>query len=238
MCWGIGVTTGMALVGAGGAVLTWRRGDARVIPATLAFFALMEVLQLAGYLVIDQCNSPVNQTITLLSVLHIMVQPVILNAFILQIARPDYSARGKVIVLGFAGLASAAMLVQLLPLAALGDCAPGVALCGARLCTVSGDWHLAWEVPYNGLLVPIETYLGTSFGFPSYALAVFVLPLFYGAWRFVLFHIVVGPLLSTHLTSNSNEAPAIWCLFSISIAAIALIPQVRRWFECQPTAAA
>lgn len=108
---------------------------------------------------------------------------------------------------------------------------PGSALCAERLCTVAGNWHIAWDIPYNGLLVPFELATGTQIGFPAYMAAVFLLPLIYGAWRFVLVHLFAGPVLASVLTNNPNEMPAIWCLFSIAIIFVALSPAVRRTVE-------
>ena len=65
------------------------------------------------------------------------------------------------------------------------------------------------------------------FQFPFYLAAVFVLPLVYGAWRFVVFHAVCGPLLARALTDNPNEMPAIWCLFSIGLLLVGLSPMIR-----------
>lgn len=237
MCWGVGASTGMMLVGVAGAVVTWRRGEAPAIPVTLAFYAAMEGLQLAGYLVIDQCGSSANQSVTVLSMLHIAVQPLVLNAFIMAMVRADLSRGQRAVVYGLSALASALIVVQMLPVAELGQCQSGVAVCARRWCTVSGDWHLGWEVPYNGLFVPLERALHVTFGFPSYFLAIFVLPLFYGAWRFVVFLILVGPVLSNKLTSVPNEAPAIWCLFAIAILLVSLSPPVRRFFEVRKSAA-
>ena len=107
-----------------GAVVTWRRGDAAAIPVTLAFYALMEGLQLAGYMVIDQCGSTANQTITVLSMLHIAVQPLILNDFIMALVRADLTVGQRRMVYGLSALASALILVQLLPVAELGTCPP------------------------------------------------------------------------------------------------------------------
>ena len=73
--------------------------------------------------------------------------------------------------------------------------------------------------------------MGVPPGFPTYWLAVFLLPLIYGAWRFVIFHALAGPILASLLTSNPNETPAIWCLFSIGIILIGLSPLIRRYFE-------
>ena len=237
MCWGIEVTAGMVVVGAAGAVVTARRGDPVAIPLTLAYFALMEALQFWGYLVIDQCGTPANRAVTALSMLHIIVQPLVINAFAMALVSPSLPARTSGIVFGLSGVASLVMLVQMLPLPQMGSCLPGTALCGTALCTVSGGWHLAWDVPYNGLLVPLEHSLGTAFGFPTYILAVFVLPLFYGALRFTLLHLVTGPLLAFQLTGNPNEAPAVWCLFSVAILILGLSPAVRQRFGVMRAAA-
>ena len=64
--------------------------------------------------------------------------------------------------------------------------------------------------------------------FPAYFLAVFALPLVYGAWRFVAFHAMAGPVLAHLLTRDPDEMPAVWCLFSIGILAIALSPFIRQ----------
>lgn len=132
-------------------------------------------------------------------------------------------------LLGAAAVSSAVMLPQLAPAEQFCHCLPGTPLCGATLCTVSGSWHIAWNVPYNCLFVPFETSIGLYAGFPAYMVTVFLLPLFYGAWRFVLLHAVGGPIL----TDNPNEMPAVWCLFSIAILLIALCPTVRRGVTAQ-----
>ena len=78
-----------------------------------------------------------------------------------------------------------------------------------------------FPVPLNGLLS------NTLVQFPAYLLAGFILPLVYGAWRLVLFHAITGPVLAAMLTSDPNEMPAIWCLFSIGIILISLSPTIR-----------
>lgn len=235
MCWGVEVTAGMMVLGAAGAAFSLRRGDSLAVPVALGYFALMEGLQLAGYLVLDQCGTPSNELVTQLSMLHIAGQPIIINAFILALLPDGGSAVVRRWVLGLAALASAVILLQLLDIPQLGTCTPGFALCAETWCTRSGDWHLAWDVPYNGLMVPVETALGTGMAFPSYILAVFVMPLLYGAWRFTLFHALVGPILASQLTSDPNEAPAIWCLASVLILLVGLSPPVRRHFEIRRT---
>lgn len=233
MCWNVAATATMIVAGAAATALSVRRGDRAAIPFTLGYFTAMEALQFAGYAVIDQCGTPANQLVTLLSILHIAFQPLVINAFALELVPAEVRARARWPVLGLAGLASLVILVQLYPFDWAGSCRPGDTLCGDRLCTVTGSWHLAWEVPFNGLLVPFEDWLGTGSGFPTYLFAVFALPLAYGAWRFALFHLVVGPLLAGQLSSDPNEIPAIWCLSSIGILLIVLSPAFRRRLSWQ-----
>jgi len=231
MCWSMGVTTAMVALGGAATVVSVRRGDAPAIPVTLGYFTVMEALQVAGYMVIDQCGSSVNQTVTLLSILHIVFQPLVINAFAMELVAKPVGLRMKTFVFTLAALSSVLMLLQLYPFEWAGQCQPGSQLCAQQLCTVTGDWHQAWDVPYNGMLVPLEAAIGTHWGFPSYMLVTFLLPLIYGAWRLVLFHLLAGPILASLLTGNPNEVPAIWCLFSIAIVLIALSPAIRRRFE-------
>jgi hypothetical protein len=230
MCWGIAATLAMTGAGAAATAVTLRRGDPPAFPLALGYFTLMEALQLGGYLTLDQCGTPANETVTLLSVLHIAFQPLVINAFAMAlVGRPlAPGLRGLVVML--AGLAVAVMLLQLYPFGWAGTCTPGATLCAERLCTVSGDWHIAWDVPYNGLLAPLDAATGLYWGFYGYMLTVFLLPLFYGAWRFVLFHALAGPVLAGLLTGNPNEVPAVWCLFSIGLVLIGMSPAIRRRF--------
>lgn len=238
MCWGIEVTTGMTVAGVAAAALTARRGEPAAVPLTFLFFAAMEGLQLAGYLVIDQCGTPANQWATALSMLHIALQPIVINAFMLAWLYPGATDRTRRTVMGLAILASALTLVQMIPWPGLPSCTPGRPLCGEVLCTVRGSWHLAWTLPYSDIFGASDRWLGTNFGFPAYVLAVFVMPLFYGLWRFALFHALIGPIAANLLTKNPNEAPAIWCLVSVLIMAVVLVPGARQLFGARTPAPA
>lgn len=168
---------------------------------------------------------------TLLSYLHIVFQPFFINAFAMELLPEPVKKRLRRGVFLCCALSSLVMLIQLMPLSWAGPCHPGAPLCANELCLVRGEWHIAWNVPYNGLLVPLENTVGVHAGFPSYMLVAFLLPLVYGAWRFVVFHALAGPILASFLTSNPNEQPAIWCLFSIGILLMSLSPLIRRRFE-------
>lgn len=223
MCWSASASIAMVAAGAAATAITLRRGEPPAIWATIGFFTVMEGLQAAGYAVVDQCGTRANQTITILSYLHIAAQPLFINAFAMAIAPAAPSARLRRWIWGLAALASALLLLRLVPVGAFGTCQPGEVLCGPAWCLRAGNWHIAWEVPLNDL----PNVLGLPIQFPSYMLAALVLPLVYGAWRFVVFHALVGPALASLLTTDPNEMPAIWCLFSIGILLIALSPFVR-----------
>lgn len=218
----------MVVVGSAATAVLCYQHQPAAIWLPLGYFTAMELLQLFGYMVLDQCGTPANTTVTLLSYLHIAFQPLCINAFAMELVPDPVKQRVRRGVYALAASSAAVMLVQILPLASLGQCIPGAPLCGPAYCTVSGNWHIAWNIPYNGLLVPFETSLGLQTGFPTYMATVFGLPLLYGAWRFVLVHAITGPVLAWSLTSNPNEMPAVWCLFSIAILLISLSPLVRR----------
>ncbi|TCP62192.1 hypothetical protein EV663_10235 [Rhodovulum bhavnagarense] len=228
MCWTAEVSIGMVGLGAAATIVTARRGDPRGVWVTLGYFTLMEALQAAGYAVIDDCANPANRSITLLSYLHIAFQPFFINAFCMAILAREVPAATRRAVWAVCAAASAVMVAQLIPLDALGTCRPGSVLCGTRLCTVSGNWHLGWEVPLNGLTGWVPHVWDRALQFPSYLIAAFLVPLAYGAWRFVLFHAAFGPVLANLLTDNPNEMPAIWCLFSIALLLVGLSPAIRR----------
>ncbi|OGT83474.1 MAG: hypothetical protein A3H91_10850 [Gammaproteobacteria bacterium RIFCSPLOWO2_02_FULL_61_13] len=112
------------------------------------------------------------------------------------------------------------MLVNIYPFTWAPSCREGLdVFCGERFCSVTGDWHIAWEM--NRHMV--------AFGGTSYILAAFVLPLLYGSWRMTLYHIVSGPFLAFVTTRNPNEFAAVWCLYSIGLLLVVAKTPVRKW---------
>ncbi|MEZ5852845.1 MAG: DUF5765 domain-containing protein [Hyphomicrobiaceae bacterium] len=230
MCWSLGVSAGMVAVGAAGAVWTARRDVPKALPLTLGYFAFMEGLQAAGYFVVGQCGTPGNATVTLLSYLHIAFQPFFINALALSFIPPDVRINVRRGAYGVCIFATLIMLLQLLPWEWAGQCRPGETLCGKQLCLRWGEWHIAWDVPYNGLMRWFDDLVGANFGLPTYVLAAYVVPILYGSWRFTIFHGLAGPILAGLLTRDPSEAPAIWCLFSIAIIVAAMFPPlVNAW---------
>lgn len=231
MCWS--AATSMTMVGAG-AIVTGAaiaRGYSRAIWVPMGYFTLMEALQAGGYAVVDECGGPGNQATTLLSYLHIVFQPFFVNAFMMELVPAEVKNRIRPPVYALCAISAGVMLAQLVPAEWAGTCRNGAPLCAETLCLVSGEWHIAWNIPYNGLTLPFEDLLNYHPGFPTYTATVFLMPVIYGAWRFVIFHALAGPILASALTGNPNEVPAIWCLFSIGILLIGLSPDIRKQFE-------
>ena len=233
MCLGMTATVAMVGIGSVSTAYAASRGEPKAITLALGYFTVMEVLQATGYLFVDQCDSPANQVITLVSFIHIVFQPFFINALAMELLPGGVKARLKGVVFALCAVSVVVMLVQLYPFDWAGQCRVGAALCGTSLCLASGEWHIAWHIPFNGLLVPLEDALGIGWGFPTYIATVFFLPLLYGAWRLSLYHFIAGPTLAGLLTSNPNELPAIWCLFSIALVLIAISPRVRKLFTVE-----
>lgn len=229
MCWSEGASLAMVGLGAAATLIAARSGGPRAVPVTLGYFTFMEALQAGGYLVIDQCALAPNQIVTALGFVHIALQPIFINLFALALMGPQVTRRMRRGVIVAAGLASAVVALRLVPFGWAGPCRDGMVLCGPGWCTVTGTWHLGWTMPLNDMWTAIwGEWMQDMLPFPTYFLAVFALPAVYGAWRFALYHLALGPVLAMTLTDDPNEMPAIWCLFSIGLVLIALVPPVRR----------
>ncbi|MDD1640584.1 MAG: hypothetical protein LUQ68_03455, partial [Methylococcaceae bacterium] len=92
-----------------------------------------------------------------------------------------------------------------------------VPFCGKRVCSVSGDWHIAWEIPATANLVLYNMYIVASF----------IMPFLYGSWKMTGYHIVTGPFLAYLTTSNPNEWAAVWCLYSIGLVLLLVKSPIR-----------
>jgi hypothetical protein len=231
-------TVAMVAIGSAGTVATLRRGDPPAVPATIAYFTLMEALQVGGHATVDRCALPANQVWTVLSYLHICFQPFFINAFALAVTRADPPPALRAGVWIACGVSAVTMLLQLYPFDWAGACVPGYGFCGAPLCTVSGNWHIGWQIPLNDLMAPARALLHTFGSHPTYLVAAFLVPLAYGAWRLVVWHALSGPILASLLTDDPREMAAIWCLFSIGILLVALVPWLRGRMAAAPRPAA
>lgn len=217
MCWSGEVSAVLAVAGVGSAVYAYKKGDSPYLYVPVFYFALMELLQALTYPYINMCGAPQNQFLTFLSYIHIVFQPFFISAiylyFIPEVQRKKF--RGIVFFACFA--AAIMLLIRAFPFPWAPPCQIGEILCAQNLCTVSGSWHLAWNIPLNNYFTLI----------PPYVVVVFILPLIYGSWRAMLFVLLTGPLLVSLTTNNPNEGPAVWCLFSVVLILIMFLSPLR-----------
>jgi len=217
MCWSGEASATLAAAGfLGTAYGAWRREPA-ALWVTLGYFSLMEALQAFTYSVIDQCSLPSNQVATMLACFHIIFQPFFITAISLHFINAGLAKKIEPFAYVLCFVNTLWMLLQLYPFAWAGHCKLGEPICGEMLCSVRGNWHIAWSVPRNGMLS----------AYPTYFIVGFLMPLLYGSWRFMLFIILSGPVLAQLSTNNPNEWPAIWCILSVVLLLIVINTPVR-----------
>lgn len=230
MCWSGEASAVLAAVGIATTAYAAYKKEPAVLWITLGYFSSMELLQAYTYTVIDQCSLPSNQIATLLGYLHIAFQPFFINALSLYFIPKDKALKLAPWVYTLCFISAIFMIIQLYPFEWAGICEPGRPLCGEILCSVSGNWHIAWDVPANGIGNSLHYLNWFVFwdGYPSYVLAAFFLPVLYGSWRMSLYHFIAGPTLAMLLTDDVNEWPAVWCLLSIAILLLVVKTPLRQ----------
>jgi len=235
MCWSGEASAVLATVGFGTAAYVAYKGESKELWIPLTYFACMELLQAATYVYINLCDSPPNQILTLFGYIHIAFQPFFVNMVAMYFIPEDVKKKISTAVYTICGIGAIAMLVKMYPFAWAGKCLIGIeAFCGTQACSVSGDWHIAWQLPLNGLMMDLTGIIpGFLYGLHgiTYILVAFVMPVIYGSWRFVGFHILMGPLLSILTTRDPNEYAAVWCLFSIALCLSVIKSPVRKYLH-------
>lgn len=235
MCWSGEASGVLAAVGLSTAVYVAVKGESKELWVPLTYFALMELLQAVTYIYIDLCDNPNNQILTMLGYLHVSFQPFFVNMVAMYFipAEIKYKIQTTVYTLCTAG--TVFMLFKMYPFAWAGTCNIGVeGFCGPAVCSVHGAWHIAWQMPLNGMLSdPIEWLFNFKWGLHvlSYILVAFLLPIFYGSYRFVAFHYLMGPFISDITTDDPNEYAAVWCLFSIALCVSVIKSPVRKYLH-------
>ena len=132
-------------------------------------------------------------------------------------------------------IGSLAMLIKMYPFGWAGTCHIGVeGFCGPSVCSTSGSWHIAWQMPLNGLMSdPVKWLGGFDWGLHAftYIAVAFYMPFIYGSYRFVGFHYLIGPLISDITTTDPNEYAAVWCLFSIALCISVIKTPIRKYLH-------
>ena len=231
MCWSGEASAVLAVIGMGATAFAAYKKTPAPLWMTLGYFSSMELLQALTYPVIDQCSLPSNQIATLLSYLHITFQPFFINMLSMYFIPKQVREKIQWPVYAICFASAIIMLLQLYPFEWAGSCPLGRTLCAERLCSVSGEWHIAWEIPTNGILnfITVDSWASFLTVYPTYLLAAFLMPLIYGSWRITVYHFLVGPQLAMMLTSNLNEVAAIWCLLSIGILLLVVKTPIRQF---------
>jgi hypothetical protein len=164
--------------------------------------------------------------------MHIAFQPFFVNAVAMHFIPKNIRLRISSTVYVFCFAASVIFMMRIYPFEWAGFCfdkkyqfllMPDIKFtmpfCGEQICSTSGDWHIAWEIPASG------SYAMAS----SYMYAVFLLPLIYGSWKLVFYHLISGPLLSYLTTRDMNESAAVWCLYSIGLILLVIKTPIRKY---------
>lgn len=232
MCWSGEASAILATFGFATTAYAAYKGEPKPLWMALGYFSLMEALQAFTYSVIDQCGVPSNQIATMFGYLHIAFQPFFINAFSMHFIPEKIQRKIAPAVYGLCFVSAIFMILQMYPFDWAGHCWDiiGRIMCGENLCSVHGSWHIAWELPLNGIGNSLpEPLLRMTGGHWTYVIVAFALPILYGSWRMTTYHYLVGPLLAHATTSNMNEWPAVWCLLSIGLLAVVVKTPFRQY---------
>lgn len=237
MCWSGEASAVLATVGFSTAAYVAYKGESKELWIPLTYFACMELLQAATYIYINLCDAPPNQILTLFGYIHIAFQPFFVNMVAMYFIPQEVKQKIQIYVYVLCGIATIAMFTKMYPFAWAGKCIIGVeGFCGDQVCSVSGAWHIAWQLPLNGLMSPYaDNPYAYAYGMHvfAYTLSSFYLPILYGSWRFVGFHYLIGPFISDVLTSDPNEYAAVWCLFSIALCVSVIKTPIRKYLHVE-----
>jgi len=242
MCWSGEASFVLSAAGLGSTAYLIKNKEEKVLWIPLLYFTAMELLQGFNYMWIGECGVPQNQLFAMLGYIHIMFQPFFCNAVAMYFIPKEVKEKISVYVYAVCFLVPFVWIYKLYPFDWAGACPIGKEpLCGPSLCALRGQWHIAWEFPLNGIFsdrFPDMTgSVATRLGFPiifggihslTYSLAVFFMPILYGSWRASVMAYLSGPVFASLLTSNINEIPAVWCLFSIAICLSAIKSPLRK----------
>ena len=221
MCWNGKASAAIAVAGLSSAYYLRKKGQPKEIYLPPAYFVIMEGLQAVTYTVIGQCGSSFNLFLTYLAMVHISFQPFFINMLGMEFIDPAVKRRISKYVYGVCALAALFCLMRLLPAYDLfGRCQIGTAICSHdNTCAYRGHWHIGWNVLLNGF----------NERWKWYAFSAFLMPIVYGSWRWAVYIFFVGPFLARLTTTDVNERPAVWCLFSTCIIALLINTRLRNY---------
>jgi len=221
MCWSGEASYAVALTSFATVLYVAIKRESFLLWAPLLYAGLMELLQAYTYAYLGQCHLPQNQLATYLSYLHISFQPFFMNMVALYFIPEKNQKKIAILAMSICFVFIILSLIKIYPFSWAPPCQPGIDLfCGKTLCSLSGRWHIAWEIPYRDFFFYNWVYF----------LPAFLLPLLYGSWKFALYMFLTGPPIAWLTTQNPNEWPAVWCLYVVALIFVALFTPLRRMF--------
>jgi len=241
MCWNGEASAIVAAIGLGSTAYAVYKREPIVLTTALGYFSLMELLQAVAYTVVDQCGTPLNESMTLLGYLHIAFQPFFINAVSLYFVAKDVQRKAAPWVYSVCFVSTLALVLNIYPFEWAGLCEKLYReMCSTRLCSYYGNVHIAWEFPMNGMFnwMKIEGHKHIN-AWMIYGIPAFILPMIYGSWKMTLYHVLMGPVPAIIITRSSQEMAAFWCLLSIMFLLIVVKTPIRRilfvdkWFWWQ-----
>jgi hypothetical protein len=227
MCFNASVSWATAALGIATFIFAKFKGKQACYYVAPAYFGLMEIIQGLMYFELQHSSERSVIFLVYLAYLHVCFQPLVFNywlgIFILPEKRQIYDFSLKLSFVGGLLLFSRIFVTDITPL-----CSSFEALCNATPKIYYGFHHIAWALP---LTAP-----GWSYITPSIALHMFLffVPGFlFGLYRFMLLMIIMGPFLSSLISVDSNEQPAIWCVIGLWLLALTvwavLYNKLPRW---------
>ena len=216
MCFSQEMSGIFSVIGLAIAWFVWTKLQNVNMTIGVLYFVGMEALQFFQYMWIDQCDSSINQWLTVVGFAHICFQPYFTHLMNYAMFRnPIKIAQGQLIgrlcLLQAVYMFSRWVFVDMETLELNKPCADQDWINGQRLCTYMGNFHLAWELPLHSV----------SYFWPSNNIHLFMMFAPFLAtfnWKMILPGALLffsGPYLSGVITDNLHEQASIWCFFSI-----------------------
>lgn len=222
MCWSKNVSLGMGIIGVIASYIAYYRIE-RLWAFNIFFFAIMQFIHWIGYLVINDCNSPINQAMSYANYLHVCFQPFVwtlgfygLFSKYKTITNEQLKNYWFVIQLSF--LVSLNCALRIFPINLSKDITfktinkkhQGCAYCG-KTCSISGKKHIGFTLPLR--LGP--EYLTTNH---FYHFMFLFLPLlfFNNTTRIIaLVTFITAMLPGMIYNADATESAALWCTLTI-----------------------
>lgn len=149
----------------------------------ILYFSLMEIIQGFQYFVINKCDNYINEILTYIGYLHICFQPVFISIWLFEfINNKKINLNYLKLILGICIAGGILLASRIFMINSNTLCnANQEPLCGKKTCSLSGKYHIVWNIR---LRAP-----GTYYWTPSISLHFFLLCIPY---------IVLGILLNNY----------------------------------------